>query len=291
MTAVESIRVQLATLLERGSLPKSACSGALLRSLKPLLDSDVVAEERSGAGRRLIVRDAGALRMFFKSRFPNIVTSDETPARIAGVARFRDSKALAGDTPDIVLLRTWSDTALWCGDVPLSAGSATKMHGLFAFVLTPVSRYELRAPCALVENPAMLLVFERLGLTTTMPIALYAGGRVSGRVLRWLAGVSAPSFRLTHFPDYDPVGLSEFVRVRTTLGDRASLYLPSYLAEAFSRFANNDLLRREASQALLPALRANPLPEVRSVLDLIERHNAGLEQEALLLQQVSSEPV
>lgn len=282
MTVNENIRAQLAALLEQGSLPKSACGGALRKSLKPLLDSGVVAEERSGAGRRVVVRDASAFRVFFASRFPDIAILDETPARIAGVARFRNSKALAGDTPDIVLLRAWSDTALWCDGIPVPAASATKAHGLFSFVLTPGSRYELRTPCALIENPAMLLAFEQMGLTSTMLIALYAGGRVSGRVLHWLASVSAPGFHLTHFPDYDPVGLSEFVRVRTALGDRATLHLPSDLGEAFSRFSNPDLLRREASQALLPALRANRSPEIRTVLDLIERHNAGLEQEALL---------
>lgn len=283
MTANENIRAQLAALLEQSSLPKSACSGALLKFLKPLMDADVVAEERSGAGRRLVVRDASAVRAFFESRFPDIALSDETSTRITGVARFRDSKTLAGDTPDIVLLRAWSDTALWCGGAPVPAATTTKAHGLFSFVLAPGSRYELRAACALVENPAMLLSFERLSLTTTMPIALYAGGRVSGRVLRWLANVSGPGFHLTHFPDYDPVGLSEFVRVRAALGDRARLHLPSHLGEAFSRFANADLLRREASQALLPGLRTSRLPEVRTVLDLIERHNAGLEQEALLV--------
>lgn len=285
MTVKENIRAQLATLLEQGSLPRSACSGALLKFLKPLLDSSVVVEERIGAGRRLVVRDASALQTFSKTRFPEIAVPDETPSRIAGVARFRDSKTLTGDTPDIVLLRAWSDTALWCDGVPIPAARATRNHGLFSFVLVPNSRYEFRAPCALVENPAMLLSFERLGLASTMPIALYAGGRVSGRVLRWLGGVSDPGFRLTHFPDYDPVGLSEFVRVHAALGDRAALYLPSGLDKAFSRFANTDLLRREASQALLPALRASRLPEVRAVLDLIERHNAGLEQEALLLNR------
>ncbi|NJM54670.1 MAG: hypothetical protein HC841_00955 [Verrucomicrobiae bacterium] len=283
MTANENIRAQMAALLEQGSLPKSACSGALLKFLKPLLDSDMVAEERSGAGRCLKVRDVTALRTFFKSRFPDTATSDETSARIAGVARFRDSKALAGDTPDIVLLRAWSDTALWRNGLPVPTARSTQDNGLFAFVLTPDSRYELRASTALVENPAMLLAFERLGLVSTLPIALYAGGRVSGRALKWLAGLNHLDFRLIHFPDYDPVGLSEFVRVRAALGDRATLHLPPGLRDAFSRFANPDLLRREASQALLPALRINPLPEVRAVLDLIEHHNAGLEQEALMI--------
>ena len=283
MTVKENIRAQLAALSEQGSLPKSACSDSLLKFLKPLLDSGVVAEERSGAGRRLVVRDAVALQVFFVSRFPDVAISDETASRIAGVARFRDSKTLAGDTSDILLLRAWSDTALWRDGVPVPIASATREHGLFSFVLAPNSRYELRAPCALVEGPVMLLAFERLGFTSTMPVALYAGGRASGRVLRWLAGFSVSGFCLTHFPDYDPVGLNEFVRVRAALGDRAALHLPAGLDEAFSRFSKADLLRRKASQALLPALRTSRLPEVRAVLDLIERHNAGLEQEALFL--------
>lgn len=283
MTASENIRAQMTALLGQGSLPKSSCSGALLKYLKPLLDTSVVVEERSGAGRRLVVRNVSALRSFFVSRFPDVAISDATPNRIAGVARFRDSKTLAGDTPDIVLLRAWSDTVMWCNGVPVPAARATREHGLFSCVLAPDNRYELRSPCALVENPAMLLAFERLGLTSIMPIALYAGGRVSGRMLRWLAGVSDPDFRLTHFPDYDPVGLSEFVRIHNALGGRATLHFPSDLDETFSRFANTDLLRREASQALLPALRTSRLPEVRAVLDIIERRNAGLEQEALLL--------
>ena len=282
MTVNESIMSKLATLLQQGSLPKSACSGAFLKLLKPLIGG-VVVEERSGTGRRLVVCDMPALQHFVKARFPDAATSKGTHSRIVGVARFRDSKALAADTSDIVMLRAWSNEALWRDDVRVPAATATTMHGVFSFVLAPNSRYELRVPCALVENPAMLFAFERLGLTSSIPVALYAGGRVSTRVLNWLAGIAHPDFRLIHLPDYDPVGLSEFVRVRSALGGRAALHLPSGLEVAFSRFSNTGLLRRAASQSLLPGLRASPLPEVRCILTLIERHNAGLEQEALLL--------
>ncbi|PAW88552.1 MAG: hypothetical protein B9S33_04575 [Pedosphaera sp. Tous-C6FEB] len=248
-----------------------------------MLDGGVVVDERAGAGRCLVVRDPEAFAEFCRRLFPDLPTAPSVSSRVSGIAHFRDSKTYASDTPTVLTLRAWSDTALWRSGQPVPAAQATAAHGVFSFALAPGGQYELRAPCALVENPAMLLAFEQLGVTSAVPIALYAGGRVSERVLNWLAHSSAPGFRLVHFPDYDPVGMSEFVRVRAALGDRATLHLPAGLGEVFSRFANPDLLRREASQALLPALRNNPLPEVRAVLDLIEGHNAGLEQEALLI--------
>lgn len=289
MTAEANIRAQFEALFGQGSLPRTACSGSFRNALRPLLDSGVVVEERSGAGRRLAVRNAAALSEYIRSRFPNAPVPCGMPNRVAALARFRDSKALPGDTPDIICLRAWSDSDLRHDGQAVPTATATRAHGAFSFVLTQPYRYAVCAPCALVESPAVLLGFERLGLSATVPLAVYAGGRVSSRVLEWLANQITPGFRLVHLPDYDPVGLSEFVRVRTALGERATLHVPDDLAVQFARFGKPKLLRRLASQALLPGLRASSFPEIRVVLDLIERHNAGLEQEALLVS-VSSGP-
>jgi hypothetical protein len=51
----------------------------------------------------------------------------------------------------------------------------------------------------------------------------------------------------------------------------------------FAHHANFELLQKSSSQNLLAKLRRCQLPEIQSVLALIEKHNAGLEQEALLL--------
>jgi hypothetical protein len=285
VAAKENVRAQIRLLLEDGHLPRSVCSQAMFDTIQPLLDSRVVAEERFGGGRRLVVRDAAALGEFWTRRFPNAPLFDGAPERVASVARFRDSKAGAGDTPSVITLRAWSDIVLWKDGQPVPAAKGTAAHGVFAFLLSPESRYELRAPCALVENPAVLLAFERLRPRLEITAVLYGGGRISRGVLNWLACQSASGFRLVHFPDYDPVGLNEFVRLRAALGERVRLHIPEDLAELFSRFGNGELLRRDASQALLPKLRTDKSTEIRAVLELIERHNAGLEQEALLLER------
>jgi hypothetical protein len=62
------------------------------------------------------------------------------------------------------------------------------------------------------------------------------------------------------------------------------LHLPANLADLFQHHANVDLLQKPSTQLLLAKLRQSQIAEVRTVLALIEKHNAGLEQEALLIE-------
>jgi hypothetical protein len=277
----ENIQAQLAALLEQGSLPRSACSGSFLKALRPLLESGVILEERCGAGRRLAVGNAVALRQFFTGRYPGVTAFEGASNRIVGVARFRDSKTVPGSPVELVCVRAWKAGALCRGGQVVEVALATQEHGVFAFLLGNESPYSLHGPCALVENPAVFTCIERLDLA--IGLAVYGHGRASNRLLEWLAGMSAPDFVLMHLPDYDPVGLSEFTRLRERLGRRVRLHLPADLPARFERFSNRALLGKPNSRGLLTSLRHSPGPEVHQVLELIHRYNAGLEQEALLL--------
>jgi hypothetical protein len=280
VTAKENILAQLTHLLGENAISRSACSGSLLRTLRPLLHAGVVVEERSGAGRRLVVRDAAALRDFVSVHFPAAPTPDAAASRVAGVAGFRSSKVFASDTPEIVSVRAWSETAILADGQPAGAATATARHGVFSFLLDP--RYALDGDAALVENPLVFLEFERLHLPVNL--AIYGHGRASTRLLDWLASHGSHLRSLLHLPDYDPVGLSEFERLRRRLGDRVRLYLPADLALRFARFSNPDLLANPTARVLLATLRQSATPEVRQVVALIDPHNAGLEQEALLVE-------
>ena len=288
MTATENILAQITHLLEQGAMPKSACSGSLLKTLKPLLDAAVVTEELSGAGRRLVVRDATALRDFTRLHFPDMPIYVGASSRAAGVARFRDSKTFASDTPEIVSVRAWSENALLHKEQPAGAASATAQHGVFSFLLSAAQDYRLQGACALVENPAVFTHFERFQLSAILVI--YGHGRASNRLLEWLSTQSAPDFRLLHLPDYDPAGLTEFERLRSRLGNRVRLHLPHELDQQFAHFSNRSLLQKVNNQSMLATLRRSTTPEVRQVVALIDQHNAGLEQEALLTGGSSAQP-
>ena len=279
MTAENNIRSQFEALLVQGSLPRSACSRSLLEALRPLLDSYVVVEERSGAGRRLAVRDAPVAQDFFAQRYPDAAVFEGASNRIVGAARFRDTKALSFNEPIPVCVRAWNGNVLFHGDQPVAAAAATAEHGVFAFLLGDQSPYSLRGACALVEGPAVLTCIERLKLP--IGLAFYGHGRASNRLLDWLAGMTARDFTLLHLPDYDPAGLSEFGRLRARLGKRVRLHLPSDLSARFERFSKRSLLDKANSRAMLANLRRSPVSEIRQVVELIDRYNAGLEQEAL----------
>ena len=227
------------------------------------------------------MRDAAALRSFCQHKFPNAPVAAGDSTRLAGVARFRDSKTFASNTPEIVVVRAWSENTLLHNSQPTVAAALTGQHGIFSFLLSRGTDYSLCGPCALVENPAVFSGFERLGLTAGL--AIYGQGRVSNRLLDWLAGMTSPEFTLLHLPDYDPVGLNEFERLRGRLGERVSLHLPADLNQRFARHANRNLLDKPNSRTILANLRRTSSTDILQVLALIHQHNAGLEQEALFV--------
>lgn len=273
-------QIRLRQLITTGALAASQCGKAFLKVVAPLIESEVLYWKRSGAGRQLFVGDTGALLEFCEQRFPEVSMAATAESRVIGVGRFRDSKAMANTADEIISIRAWRETALLkCGQ-PVGAAAATAAHGVFSFLLAPDHLYRLHGRCMLVENPVLFAAAERLNLD--VDAVIYGHGRISSRVLEWLA-TSDSSFSLLHLPDYDPVGLSEFKRLHARLGLRVALYLPPDLESRFERFSNRELLKKVNSQAMLAQLRRSELPCVRHVVELINRHNAGLEQEALLL--------
>lgn len=275
-------QTKLRELVESGTLPASQCGQAFLKFLAPLLDGGVLDWKRSGAGRCLVVKDAAALREFCSQNFPKTAVSTDAGSRVASVSRFRDTKARANTENEIISVRAWRDDALLKYGKSVGAAAATAAHGTFSFLLTPDSPYELRGPCALVENPAVFAVAEQLNLDVGLMI--YGHGRISNRVVEWLARSNDPGFSLLHLPDYDPVGLSEFQRLHSRLGNRVTLHLPADLEMRFNQFSNRKLLEKGNSQTMLAQLRHSSAPSIRLVVELIDRYNAGLEQEALLVK-------
>ena len=285
MTPAENLLAQCMRLLEEGTYPRSACSRQFLSALAPLLHAGIVIEERQGAGRRLVVRDSAALRQYISCRFPNLPVTGDLLRRAVGVARFRDSKTFPSDTPEIVCVRSWADNALLLDGHHTEAVEATLRYGVFSFLLTQTARYSLGGRCALVENPAIFTHFEHLQFP--VGLVIHGRGRLSSRALEWLENMNAPDFELLHLPDYDPAGLTEFERLRNSLGRRAQLYLPPNLEPLFARFSNRTLLEKPNSQSMLANLRRSKISAVRQVVALIDTHNAGLDQEALLIKHAA----
>lgn len=178
----------------------------------------------------------------------------------------------------MVLLRGWHDILTYHGEtIPIS--DATARFGVFALRLD--QGFHLKGQCALVENPALFFSMERLSLPA--PVAILSRGFASARLLEWLSAQKLAPGAIIHLPDYDPVGLWEFLRIHQELGDRVCLHTPADLEERFRRYSNPGLLYPLRSSDILRRVRASQHPSVQAVLRLLDQFGAGLEQEGLLL--------
>jgi hypothetical protein len=146
----EKLFVKLKLLHKKGELAKSQCGSYFFNFLRPLLAANVVLEQRSGAGRRLVVADHSILQAFIDQNFHDIESSEQSSQRIVGVQRFRDSKAFASNNPELVQVRAWQRNILFRNDSVVDAVAKTDLHSVFSFQVGPL--YTLHDCCALLRG-------------------------------------------------------------------------------------------------------------------------------------------
>jgi len=225
------------------------------------------------------VRGEETVKRYRDVRFPRAEVLPDVPPRARSVGLYRDSKRAAQTSAEPVLLRAFSPAEASDGCVVVDIAEMTQLTGAACLLVGRGPVWRLAERVAVVENLECFLHFERLGATAD--VALYAGGRLSERVLDWLACGEMRDCRYVHCGDYDPVGLSEFVRLSKRVGDRVQLFLPPDLEHLLRTYGKRKLL--EASAPVLANLRACGVEAVMRTVALLDETGCGLEQEALLL--------
>jgi hypothetical protein len=285
-----NLRAKCHRLLEAGALPRSQCGVGFIRCVKPLFDAGVVRWEKSAAGQKLNVLNRVAYESWFTQHFPATkISSNLDLSRIQGVAHFRDSKAVRSNLSVIVCVRSTQDGVLLQDGLPVETTRPTAEHGLFAFLLANPTTYSLKGACVLIENLAVFRLFEHLNLN--VHLAIWTGGISSNRFLDWLVSNIQHGQRFLHLPDYDPVGMVQFLRYRRRLGDAVSLYLPISMPSLFKKYSKAQLLLKPKSQRMLLRLRKAQHPGVQRVVALMDEHNGGLEHEVLFIAEDASKLV
>lgn len=272
-------RTLLDRLLADGALPASQIPARLKHETERLVENGVLRWERAGAGRRLAVTQADVLARIRSRQFPDDASRAESP-RASAVAAMRNSKQAAGIGLEPVFLRAASGPPLIRNGAALDLCTTTIQAGVASALLQPDDEWQYGGRLITVENLECFLHAERLGVP--FDLAVYTAGRMSGMFLQWMGTLVTSGAMLTHCGDYDPTGLDEFMRLYEATTSEAQLHLPSELPELFSRYSKQSLLAGQSSR-LLQRLRTVRHPAVQTVMELIHRNNAGLEQEALLL--------
>jgi len=278
----------LAHLLEEGSVPWSSVSGRQRDRLQSLRDAGVLTVERAGGGRRLVVQNREVVRRFAEREYPagldaaRQADEDDNLSASDAALHFRDAKRGSVGS-EVVLFRGTPGTEIIRNGTSVRVGALTQSAGVGAALLDANTTLTVDTPLAVVENQEAFLRFEELG--TAAEVACFAGGRLSGRVLDWLGSLEVAPGRIIHCPDYDPVGLSEFQRLRAACGDAVQLFWPDGLERMIETYGKAALYRNSAE--LLDGLSGASHPRLQKLLALLKRHGQGLEQEVLLRRSSS----
>ena len=184
--AVDALAVKVGLLFEQGHFPSSRLTDRDRIRLQSLFDAGVLEVERSGAGQKVVVKNQKALGAFVMKYYPSGVEGrqDALTPRSRAVAELRDSKKFRETGPLMVLLRGFGKCELRAGDEMLPVANWTELAGVAALRLDG-SQWEYTGILATVENLEVFWNFEKL--ETGAQLALYAQGRLSSRILKWLS--------------------------------------------------------------------------------------------------------
>lgn len=275
---VDSLAKKLLRLSVDKSLPASILSKIDREKLQPLFDSGVLDEERSGGGRRIVLRHSDGLSAFIQRNYPSGLErtlNEEFPPKSIAVAYARDAKKAGRADAEVLCLRAFGNAVLIKDGYRLPLAEWCRIAGVAAIQIDDRLSLEISGKIAVVENMEVFLHFEKLKVCAD--IVFYSEGRLSRRVIDWLS--SQTECRIMHIGDYDPVGLDEYLRLKSACPGRVELYLPDNLEQLFI-FGKKRLL--SDSTAVFTRLRKSKDSTVQYVVDLMNRHGVGLEQEILL---------
>ncbi len=271
----------LGTLLTEGSAPLSLFSASARAALSPQFAAGILQEERIGAGTRVAVRNKAVLEAFASQLFPSglsIAPAGDTP-RATAVGYYRDAKAAGITVAEPVLIRAFNNMVFERKGEALPAASLTGKYGVAAFLLKEPPFWGCGGTLAIVENLEPFLCFEKMKVAADA--AVYAGGKMSGRMLAWFTSAEMSKCSFVHCGDYDPVGIDEYLRHKEVCGARVKLHIPANIENLFEKYGKRELLID--SEAVLRRLRATKDPDALRIIEQMNVCNSGLEQEILLL--------
>lgn len=277
-------------LLSNNEVPRSKISDRISKDLATLFDLGALIEERRGGGWVVVVSNQEQVMRFAGRQFPSGLFGENdrsTGRRTQSLNRFGDTKSMPGLDFEFVLLRAFGDahvtTKMFNRTISLDAPDITRQTGCVALTLQDTGDISdlpfIRGNVATVEGPELFYRFD--WNTVDVSVAILTNGRMSERLLNW---VTSPMIegQLTHFGDYDPVGLDEYRKLKKR-APRTSFYLPHNLESYFkeNRFLKPALM--EKSSELLPRLAATKDTAILTVIEMMQYYGGGVEQEVLLL--------
>ena len=281
-----TLRAALLKLHGQQALPASQFTAAQRSALDRFVrQTGAVSCQRQGRGDVYRVSDPQIFAIHLSDLCPQVemLATDNLPLRAQRIAYARDSKAGSHQHDCYYpLLKAVGDKVLWRqGEhgAELSLSQVTRDFGAACLRIETGDAWQTEQLLWLVENQAL---FDRTDWLPggTQGTLLYYGGQLDGRLVGWLAQHPRAS-RVVLFPDYDGVGLANFARLYTQLGDACECWLMPDWQIKLTRYGSQRLWQdtfREFTSAV------SQLPDYLGELTgQMRQSGLALEQEAVWL--------
>ena len=278
-------------LIIDGVVVKSRISTGQAKVLATLFDLGVLREEQRGPGWIVIVDNLESLKRFVNKKFPSGLMGENDASegkRTQSLSRFGDTKVISGLDFEFVILRAFDKAKVMAtakNGYLVHAIELTKKAGCFGLTLNDTKEAEdlprIIGNVATVEGPELFYRFDWDSLGIDVAILTY--GRMSDRLCKWVTSASIEG-QVTHFGDYDPVGLDEYQKMKRK-NDNINFYIPPDLKGYFEDKSLVKPSLMEKNIAVLERLAKSKDPAIKFVIDLMRKHGGGLEQEFMLIKQ------
>ncbi len=271
-------RQWLIRLLDNGSLPASSIPRAAKAEIANVHNAGFIKWEKFGSGAKYFIGDKNAIRCLLKSTGYEGEIESLTP-KAKAVALHRD--AHKGRDDALLLHMTTASYARWDnGQYTLNVLDHVANFGIATVVAMPGDHWHTNQPVGLVENLDLVVYgrqyFTKIGFQGSV---IYYNGWLSKAFMRWLTERKrAPSYVI--FPDYDLVGIKNYLLAKESLGNSLSIYVPDNLSDLLKKFGNPERLKSKSDRTMIESSRD---PDAIRLYQALLESGCGLDQESLLL--------
>ncbi len=281
LKAIDKLRQQAG-----GKLAASLLTAAQKKALDDFSRrTDCIRCETAGRGVVYRVVNTQALENQWRTLCPVDANalSESLPQRAFNIASRRSSKeGTHRHQHYYLLLKAMGDGVSWQNKTTrLDLSRATRDFGAASLMIQAEDVWSSEQPLWLVENQALFDQLCWFPDQIASSIAWYPG-QLNNLLLDWLSSKQRAS-RVILFADYDGVGLMNFARLQSRLGERCEFWLmPDYLKKLAS-FGNNKLWCDTLGdfQAAFSRLQSDSSAELLELMNAMQSTAQALEQEAV----------
>ena len=254
-------------LIENGSLPESSIPKSAITGVNNLIDLEYIQKMPVKNGIKFVLIDEDSL-VNWMARIIKNIDSNQTHNRAYAASKFRTAKKSTKTYPKVEIRFLKNNT-----NIPSDFKEIQNRIGSVNYYLTKEESW-LTGKLVLVENIESFLNCD--DYFPNCDIAVYYSGNISDSLINCL---NDSKCTIVFFPDYDPVGMNNYCKIKDRLGDRVELFVPQNISELFES-SSYRIIDKNKNREILASLNRRSLPdEVIPIIQLIQKHHGGAEQE------------